>query len=84
MPVPAPALAASGDDDLLVRGVEIGQQDVVIGVVDQRAGRDGDEQVFAALAVHFLAHAALALAGRSSGAGRRSRAACFCWDRRRR
>ena len=40
--------------------IEVGEQDVVVGVEDERAGRNGDDQILAALAVHLLAHAGLA------------------------
>src|SRR5438067_1464581 len=55
MPVPPSATAGFGDDDALAGFVEISEQDVVIGVVDQCAGRDGDEHLLAVLAGHLLA-----------------------------
>src|SRR5688572_7203329 len=63
MPVAAPALAGARDDDALVRLVEVGQQHVLVGVVDQRARRDGNDQVLTALAEFLLAHAGLAARG---------------------
>ena len=63
VPVAAAALAAAGDDDALAGLVEVGQEDAVLGVVDERAGRDGDDEVLAVLAVHLLAHGRLAALG---------------------
>src|SRR4051812_12416888 len=60
MPVPASALAAARDDDLLVRLIKIGQPNLLFRVRDNRAGRNTDDQVVAALAGHFLPHARLA------------------------
>src|SRR4030095_5897846 len=60
MPVPFAALPALDDDDLLAGLIEVGEQDVVLLVVDERAGRDRDDEVVAALAVHFLSHARFA------------------------
>src|SRR5438477_9142113 len=57
MPVYAPAATALGDDDTPARLIEVRKQHVVIYVVNERAGRDGDDQVLAALPVHFLSHA---------------------------
>ena len=63
MPVPPPAVTASGDDNALSGCIKIGEENVVIGVVNQRAGRDGDDQILARLAVHFLPHARFAALG---------------------
>jgi GTP-binding protein len=47
MPVAPPALASAGDDDALLWLIEVGQEHAVVRIVDQRAGRHVDDQVFA-------------------------------------
>src|SRR5687767_10331401 len=63
MPIPAPALPAARDHRAFFRRVEIGEQDAVIGVVDERSERDADNQIIAAQAVHLFAHAGFAARG---------------------
>src|SRR5207248_3592592 len=63
MPIATATLSGLRDDDALTRLVEIGDEDLVVGVVDLRAGRDKDDQIFGAFAVDFFSHAGLALFG---------------------
>ena len=58
--LPRPPPAARGDDDLLAGAVEVAQDVAAVAVVDDRAGRHGDDEVFglAAVAVARLALAA--------------------------
>src|SRR5438067_5859241 len=63
MPVALAALAAAGDDHALLGDSEIGQEGAVLLVEDERADGDADDEVLAALPVHFLAHAGLAAVG---------------------
>src|SRR5439155_10116875 len=63
MPVPASAAPSFSDDDALAGLVEVRQANAVPGVVHDRPGRDGNDQVRAGLAVHLLAHAGFAARG---------------------
>ena len=63
MPVAAPAFAAAGDHDGFSRHVEIGQKDFMLFIENQRTGRDGDDEILAAEAGHFLTHAGFAAFG---------------------
>src|SRR5262249_27554482 len=60
MPVSLAALSTARDDDLLFGLVEIGQENLVVGVVDERAGGNADEQIVAGFTVLFFPHSALA------------------------
>ncbi len=62
-PVASAAFAAPADQDLHPRFVEVFEQEIEVGVVDQGARRDGNDQVLAVLAVHVLPLAVLASLG---------------------
>ncbi len=63
MPVAASAFAAAGDDHAFFRRIEIGQEQLMIRVENQSAGRDVNDQIVAAESGHFFAHAGLAAFG---------------------
>lgn len=63
MPVTAAAFSGLGDDGAFFRGVEVGEEDIVVVVVDEGAWRDADEEVVGAFSGHFFTHAVLAVVG---------------------